>query len=574
MIMRKRMKFLKIGAVTIAMTALTQCASVQEVEVAHPVGGSFEVYASPAADGAGTRTSNDGLHTLWVQGDRFSLFHAAAGSTAYTSDGAFTVDNPSTGHAKGTVTGLGAGNYDWYMVYPYSSSGKNPSAVPVTVGAEVSTPQVQQGADNPAHLAGAAVPLAGRATAVASDQTPVLTVTPAVAVLAVNVTNPGEGDVRITEVRFRAPEVIVGAFAVNVTGASPSFLPALASEEAVLQVSGDAVLKKGESGLFYLVIKPFTAKAGSTLTLSVNGQERSVTLSSDATFSAGKIKTLNMTLEPSDPPVVTPYYFKRVSEVVSGHKYILVASDTKADDVLRLAHALPAGSDSGNLSAEDVTEPGGIITLYGLENAFTFFETESGWTLRQADGRYLYNNGRDNLFAGQDANAGYWWTVSFDGEGLVSILNRGRHIQYNPTSSVRGFQSRQTSSTVGRSPWLYELQNDEEAQAELLTKTAPGVYDYQGSSWVYEDGPYQTSVRTTGSTIAFRLFKPVDYEVVQITGIPTGLRVNDRIEIRVARYLRQVATHSATLAATVVKVEGGKAWLMADGGTGLVLLIQ
>ena len=105
MIMRKRMKFLKIGAVTVAMTALTQCASVQEVEVVHPVGGTFEVYASPAADGAGTRTSNDGLHTLWVQGDRFSLFHAAAGSTAYTSDGAFTVDNPSTGHAKGTVTG-------------------------------------------------------------------------------------------------------------------------------------------------------------------------------------------------------------------------------------------------------------------------------------------------------------------------------------------------------------------------------------------------------------------------------------------------------------------------------------
>ena len=60
-------------------------------------------------------------------------------------------------------------------------------------------------------------------------------------------------------------------------------------------------LKKGESGLFYLVIKPFTAKAGSTLTLSVNGQERSVTLSSDATFSAGTSKhssRLNAPLRP------------------------------------------------------------------------------------------------------------------------------------------------------------------------------------------------------------------------------------------------------------------------------------
>lgn len=156
----------------------------------------------------------------------------------------------------------------------------------------------------------------------AADATPSLAVAPAVSVIAVKVTNPGAADVTVTEVKFKAPEPIVGAFSLDITGETPAFTAVDASDEAVLSVSGKALLKPGEDGLFYLVIKPFSVGAGATLTLTVNGQARTVTLTRPTSFAPGKVKSLSMTLDPTDPPVLTPYYFKRVTEVKAGRKYL------------------------------------------------------------------------------------------------------------------------------------------------------------------------------------------------------------------------------------------------------------
>ena len=387
-----------------------------------------------------------------------------------------------------------------------------------------------------------------------------------------NVTNPGAADVKVTEVKFKAPEAIVGAFTMDVTGESPVFTAVDASDEAVLSVSGGARLKPGESAVFYLVVKPFSAGAGSQLVLTVNGQERTVTLSRPVSFTAGSIKSLTMTLDPTDPP--QPYYYKRVTAVTAGRKYIFVAEDPNADKVLRMAHALPEGTASGRLDAEDVTDEDGTITLDGTENAFTFVETESGYTIRQADGRYLYNNSADNVYAGTATGAGYYWTVTFDEEGLAAIQNRDRMIQYNPTSSVRKYQVRKTSSTTGVKPRLYELQNDDEAIAEFLAHTTPGVYSYGTEDWLYEDGTHQTAVQSMASLVTFRIYRPAEYIAVQVSGIPAGVAVGDRFDIRLARYVKQVLTDSAEFTVSAVKVEGGSAWLMADGGTGFIVLIQ
>lgn len=553
-----------------ATLALTQCASVQEIEAPVLAPATFEVFATPVD----TKTVNDRMSTLWESGDRFSLFHAPAGTAKYTADGAFAVDEPATGHARGNVSGTLEGSYDWFLVYPHAASATTPSAVPVLIGAAADGVQTQNGASSGAHLAGESIPVAGRASGIAGTEVPVLHSAPIVSVIAVKVTNPGAASATVTSVRFKAPEAIVGNFTVDVTGDNPVFEAVSASDEAVLSVSGGALLVAGESAVFYLGIKPFTAPEGSTLVLTVNDQERSVTLPSAVTFSPGKIKTLSMTLDESEPPVVKPYYFRKATTVVSGHKYILVAPDTKADNVFRMAHALSAGTDSGRLEAEDVTEEDEVITIYGLENVFTFFDTDNGWTIRQSDGRYLYNNSADNLYAGTEANAGFYWTITFGDEGYADILNRSRHIQYNPTSSVRKFQSRQTSSSVGANPWLYELQNDDEAAAELLEKTVPGVYDYNATNWLYEDGTHQTSVRVGGSVLAFRLYEPAEYSVVQVTGIPAGLAEGDRFPVRLVRYVKQVSADSADLSVTVLKVEDGKAWLAADGGTGLIVNIE
>ena len=570
--MRKKTRLLTLLSLAAFLPVLTQCASVQEVEAPRtPASGTaFEVYALTAD----TRTVNDGMSTLWVNGDTFSLFHADAGASRYVADGSFAVDDPETGHANGSVTSLSAGAHDWFLAYPHAAGATSPAAVPVTVGAAAGTVQVQAGADATAHLAGPAVPLAGKAASVASSATPTLSVAPAVTVLAVDVTNPGAADVTVSEVKFKAPEAIVGTFTMDITGETPVFTAVNASDEAVLSVSGKALLKPGEDAIFYLVVKPFSAGAGSRLVLTVNGQERIVTLSRPVTFSAGRIKTLTMTLDPTDPPVVKPYYYKRVTAVTPGRKYILVAEDPKADNVLRMAMPLPEGTSNGRMDAMDVTDEDGTVTLYGMENAFAFIQTEDGYTIRQSDGRYLYNNNADNVYVGTATGTGYYWTVIFDEEGLAAIQNRERMLQYNPTSSVRKYQTRKTTSDVGVKPRLYELQNDDEAIAEFLENTLPGVYSFGTEEWLYADGTHQTAVQSLASAVTFRMYQPAEFVAVQVSGIPAGVAAGDRFNVRLARYVKQVLTHSADFVVTAVKVDGGTAWLMADGGTGFIVQIQ
>ena len=558
----------RIGLAVLAL-ALTQCAAVQEIEAPLAGGTPFEVFAEQVD----TRTANDGMATLWLNGDKFGLFHAPAGTTSFVADGEFTIDNPATGHASGTADGLVDGRaYDWYMVYPYEGSAMAPTAVPVVVGAASGANQVQSGKDSRAHLAGGAFPVGGKAAGVTCGVTPVLASAPLVSVIAVHVTNPGAASVKVTEVRFRAPEAVVGSFRVDVTGATPQFTAVSASDEAVLSVTGSSTLRAGDSGVFYLGVKPFVAGAGTTLTLTVNGQERTVTLTRPVTFSAGKIKALNITLDESEPS--TQFYFKRVTEVTSGHKYIIVAEDTKQGG-LRMACPLAEGTASGRMDAVTVTEEdGNVIALDNTDTAFSFYQSENGYTIRQKDGRYLYNNNQDNAYVGTEPDAGYYWTVSFDADGLASIVNRTRRIQYNPTSSVQKFQIRQVTSSVGRNPWLYELQNDEEVVEEFIQNTVPGVYDYNGVSWLNVDGTSQSSVRTLNGAVAFRIYYPSDFTVVQVTGLPASPVVNERYEVRMVRYVKQAATHAEIFSVTVLKVEGGKAWLMADGGTGFIVNIQ
>ncbi len=569
--MRKNKRLYKTVALAAILPALTQCASVQEAEMSTPAVGTFEVFATPGD----TRTVNDGMSTAWLNSDRFNLFHAPAGTESYVSDGAFSVDDPETGHAVGNVRSLGTGKNDWFLLYPYASTATLPTAVPVTVGAPVGSSQVQVLADDMSSLAGKYFPLMGHASAVPADAVPSLTVSPALSVLAVNVTNATDSPVAVTRVRFKAPEAIVGSFKVDVTGAEPVYTAVSAADEAVLSVQEGVSLPAGDNGVFYLGIKPFTAGAGTTLTLTVNDEVRTVTLTRPVTFSAGKIKTLNMTLESSGPVDPGAYFFKRVSTFTPGKKYLLVAAESadSGDTQLRMAQAMPAGTSSGRLYCLDVEEEDGVITLSSQENAFTFYESENGTLIRQADGRYLYNSNSDaNVRTGTEPARGYYWTVTFNAEEAV-IVNQQRQLKYNTTSSVRAFQTRKTSES-GLPVRLYELQNSDDAVEEFIRNTTPGVYAYEGSDWLYEDGRMQLSVRTGGGETAFRIYEPAAFTVLQITGIPETVAENDMLDIRLARYVKQAVTHASTFSAKVVHLEDGKAWLMAGNGTGFIVCIQ
>lgn len=257
----------------------------------------FELFARPVT----TKTANNGLDTKWVANDGINVFHAEAGSTEYVSDGQFTVKDIETGRFDGTVsTSLSADkSYDWYAFYPYSSYNKTPAGISkdtfgyTTIGG---TSQTQTGNGSRAHLAGESCPLYGIASNVASDKVPSISMNHLTSVIKVSVTNNSGEDLTVSSVSFTGTEDIVGTYYINFAASPVSYKSrgnAYVSPTASLTVANGEALANGSSADFYIALKPFTAKTGSTLKLAVNGYEKTLTLDNNITFTAGHIKPLN-----------------------------------------------------------------------------------------------------------------------------------------------------------------------------------------------------------------------------------------------------------------------------------------
>lgn len=261
----------------------------------------FELFAQPVT----TKTANNGLDTKWVANDAINVFHAEAGSTAYDSDGRFTVKDIETGRFDGTVSkSLSADkSYDWYAFYPYSSYNKTPAGISkdtfgyTTIGG---TSQTQTGNGSRAHLAGESCPLYGIASNVASDKVPSISMNHLTSVIKVSVTNNSGEDLTVSSVSFTGTEDIVGTYFINFAASPVAYKSrgnAYVSSTASLTVSNGEALANGSSADFYIALKPFTAKTGSTLKLAVNGYEKTLTLKNDITFTAGHIKPLNFNFD-------------------------------------------------------------------------------------------------------------------------------------------------------------------------------------------------------------------------------------------------------------------------------------
>lgn len=254
----------------------------------------FELFARPVT----TKTANNDLDTKWVAKDAINVFHAEAGSTEYVSDGQFTVKDIETGRFDGPVSpSLSADkSYDWYAFYPYTSQITTPgekTAGWVTVGG---TSQTQTGNGSRAHLAGESCPLYGIASNVASDKVPSIEMNHLTSVIKVSVTNNSGEDLTVSSVSFTGTEDIVGTYFINFAASPVAYKSsgnAYVSPTASLTVANGEALANGSSADFYIALKPFTAKTGSTLKLAVNGYEKTLTLDNNITFTAGHIKPLN-----------------------------------------------------------------------------------------------------------------------------------------------------------------------------------------------------------------------------------------------------------------------------------------
>lgn len=326
--------FIYAGAILAATISLTNCTKeINSSEAALPEGIPFEICANPT-----TKTAVEGLSTKWVAGDALNLFHAEAGSMTYKSDGSFSIaaGDLESKTFKGTLASdLGEGNYDWYAFYPYSKYNKTPAGSSqddfgfTTIGG---TSQTQIGNNSTAHLCGTVCPLYGVAKSVASSATPGITMKHLTSIIEVNVTNNSGKDLSVSSVSFTGTEDIVGTYYINFTQTPVVYTSrgeTYVSNTASLSVTGGETIADGASAKFYIAIKPFTAPDGSSLTLSVNGYKKKVTLTKDIVFTAGHIKTINFNFDKVVADYVTIPWTEDFSGDLGIYSLVSTSSDTK-----------------------------------------------------------------------------------------------------------------------------------------------------------------------------------------------------------------------------------------------------
>ena len=301
-------KIFSWGMMLAAAFTLTNCAKEIDAPVQEPEsnGYPFEIIASTAD----TKTVNDGMSTQWVAEDQINLFHAVCDGEVYKNNGAFTVKDVESGNFAGNLCEEldPQEEYDWYAFYPYKSQIASPKneAGWAYIGNRNGITQAG-GYGKTAHLASSNCPLYGVAKAVPAADTPSIEMQHLSSVVAINVINMTDEPLTVTSATLTANEPIVGSFYIDFSS-TPTYT---ASEEqyvsnaATVNVTGGTALENGESGVLYLVVKPFTAAKDSKLYLSVNGYEKELTMPQDVTFTAGKIKTLNFKYDKAPTPHVT-----------------------------------------------------------------------------------------------------------------------------------------------------------------------------------------------------------------------------------------------------------------------------
>ena len=381
----------------------------------------FELFAQPVT----TKTANNGLDTKWVAKDAINVFHAEAGSTAYVIDGQFTVKDIETGRFDGTVSkSLSADkSYDWYAFYPYTSQITTPGDREVgwvTVGG---TSQTQTGNGSRVHLAGESCPLYGIASNVASDKVPSISMNHLTSVIKVSVTNNSGEDLTVSSVSFTGTEDIVGTYFINFAASPVAYKSrgnAYVSSTASLTVSNGEALANGSSADFYIALKPFTAKTGSTLKLAVNGYEKTLTLKNDITFTAGHIKPLN-------------FNYDKKAENYSGTYLILDSEKTKVCPSFTIGKK--------NIPAEDYkadnVKDSWVMTIDKVSG-------EDMYTIKDANGMYLSTGDQKdkNQLVGlksADTFRSYWAISSVDDGTFTIIATKSSYrniLRYNSKNSL------------------------------------------------------------------------------------------------------------------------------------------
>ena len=349
------------------------------------------------------KTANDGLNTKWVAEDALNVFHAETGATEYGSNDEFSIDpeNIETGRFLGTLsTPLEAEkSYDWYVLYPYDSHIKtpaNPTSGYMPIGSSgKSEAQVQNGNNSTAHLCGQYFPLYGKATNVKKGDTPSISMSQALCVVKIQVTNNSTEPFAVTSVSFEAKEDITGTYYIDFSGDTPGFKSSGASYVSNivnLTVNDGEDIAVGGTADFYLAVKPFTAAKGTSLDITVNGMAKTVSIpdTKDVEFKPGTIKKISYSYAPPAPVAYT--LVTSLNDIEEGD-YIIT------NENYALQNTFTTSAPSVTLSSSFGTVAEGVFTTSSTQCVWTFTgDSYESMTIRP------YGSETDFLYATSNNN--------------------------------------------------------------------------------------------------------------------------------------------------------------------------
>ena len=365
--------FSYLGASLAAIAALASCNKEIEAPVEDLKGGvPFEICAS--ADG--TKTAIDKtFKTTWVvdgTADQINVYHKEASATEYTYDNAFTAQTVDGKFSGELTSALETGKeYQWLAKYPYDSYLTTPAKGYSYIGSRSDQTQSQTGVNNTAHLSGYYMPLVGKGTSVGTAS-PTITMEHASSVIEINVTNNTTEALDVTSIVFTAPESIIGQFVIDYTGETTTYTKKnYVSAIATLSVT-DGTIAAGESGKFYIAIKPFSATSEQKLSLSVNGYSKEIPHSSDVTFTAGKIKKINFNYDKVVADYVTIPWKEDFSGNLDIYSLVSTTSATRTYNETSAGGTAPellVAKNNGSFSAKVKASAGDYVLTFMSNHA-------------------------------------------------------------------------------------------------------------------------------------------------------------------------------------------------------------
>ena len=393
-------QILTLGAICAAAFTLTNCnKEIAEPKAPVTEGIPFEIVAATAD----TKTENNGLYTKWTTGDALNVFHAEAGTTTYGTNDQFTYTGAYNKFKGKLTTGLEADKYDWYALYPYNDkistpTGKDKKYTLIGKKNGLDTEDTQDGNDSKAHLSGRSCPMYAVAKNVAASDVPTFTMKHLTSVVAVTVTNTNDDPLTVNSVSFSAPEgtTIFGSFFINFTENGDAVYTnhttaSWTSNTSNLTVKNGTPIAKNGKATFYLAIKPFAAKVGDELKISVNGYEKTHKLTKNVEFKAGKIETVNFKYNAAPTPGTT--VSKTIAELTG-----LPASGEKLASI-KLDEVITVTADGTGNNGKYYSSNNSWIFYQNGYGGFTI-KAASGHTLKKATITFTINNSGTLKYSG------------------------------------------------------------------------------------------------------------------------------------------------------------------------------